>query len=788
MSSLSLQPPKPHHATYHRPGRQCWLFGVLLAVFLVLFTIPNVEAHAALESSTPATGEVVAEAPSQITVRFTEPLERSYSQLQLFDNQGNEVPGTSLRPGDDEYTMVLDMPPDVSNGTYSVLWRTLSAADGHTAQNYFAFTIGSDADVAPVTIPSSGQDLSGPPQWLMTASRWAALAGLAALLAAWPVWFAIIRPALGPVWRFAPMIVRRMHRFTLTALALAIAGSVFALVVQAMKLPDGTLLDQLLNTLGQTRYGHLWLARITLIVLSGLMLSACAWWRPRRRPLPGIAAWLVALALPLPFSLIAHASAQTVGRTTAIAADVIHLFAASVWIGGLLIITFVLFPALRRGSPEQRRSVLTVAIPRFSILGLISWAALGITGFYAGWLQVGNLEALRSTDYGRSLLIKLGLLVLILILAATNLLVIERRIRRAAASRVPVWSSRLRWTVATEAVLVLGVLVAVGQMTSLQPARDVMIQRSQQVSVLFDLEQGGAQLLLAPGTAGVNHFRLEVSEDQITAETEVLLRLTLPARDALGTSEIQLSRVSGNAFEYHGSELSIAGDWEITLILREQGAAPINAVAEQTIGTTTPDIDVPGTPWRFESIGGVTGLILMILGFGGMVIAVYAGKSTLRKESAGLGIAALALGTVLLLQARVDPVLAVSDAAGAINPDDTSIVERGEAIYAANCLSCHGADLRGSGRAGSGMQPPPADFSEPHTMVHSPEDLVYWIKNGKQGTGMPGFDDVLSNQDIRDVLSYIAAQQQQFETEVTPPSRADPSAAAPRTLSGSWRS
>jgi putative copper resistance protein D len=92
------------------------------------------------------------------------------------------------------------------------------------------------------------------------------------------------------------------------------------------------------------------------------------------------------------------------------------------------------------------------------------------------------------------------------------------------------------------------------------------------------------------------------------------------------------------------------------------------------------------------------------------------------------------------------------------------MVARGEAIYAASCQSCHGADLRGSGPAAAGLDPPPADFSAPHTMVHSTEDLVYWIRHGKQGTAMPAFDGELSDQDIRDVLAFIQARQQAFQS------------------------
>jgi mono/diheme cytochrome c family protein len=60
---------------------------------------------------------------------------------------------------------------------------------------------------------------------------------------------------------------------------------------------------------------------------------------------------------------------------------------------------------------------------------------------------------------------------------------------------------------------------------------------------------------------------------------------------------------------------------------------------------------------------------------------------------------------------------------------------------------------------------------EPHTMVHSEEDLIYWVRNGKQGTGMPAFGEMLSDQEMLDVLSYIEHRQQATNQ--------DPSAPAP---------
>ena len=263
-------------------------------------------------------------------------------------------------------------------------------------------------------IPGAESAESPAPQWMKTLSRWAALDGLVLLLAAWPVWSVVVRPSLGGVWRSGPGFLRRMKRYVLVATVFAIGGSLAALVVQSFAITDGSFLDKVLNTLGQTRYGRLWLVRIAMITLSALVLAGCGWWFVNRRRGEGVAAWTIAAALPIPFS--------------------VHLFAASLWIGGLAILAFVLLPGLRGLDPLHRRAVLVITIPRFSGLALISMAAIGVTGFYAGWLHVGNLTALQTTAYGQALIAKLAVLAVILGIAAVNLFVIERRLTRPAAA------------------------------------------------------------------------------------------------------------------------------------------------------------------------------------------------------------------------------------------------------------------------------------------------------------------------------------------------------------------
>ena len=138
------------------------LLGALLGLVLLLLTTPlPVGAHAFLRESDPAANAVLPTAPAEMTLRFTEPLEQSYSRADLHDQTGAQLDGASFRFGPDGFTLVVSLPAGLVNGTYSVLWRTLSTADGHTAQGYVPFTVGTDRDVTTVVPPATEQISAG---------------------------------------------------------------------------------------------------------------------------------------------------------------------------------------------------------------------------------------------------------------------------------------------------------------------------------------------------------------------------------------------------------------------------------------------------------------------------------------------------------------------------------------------------------------------------------------------------------------------------------------------------
>ncbi|MER3405437.1 MAG: hypothetical protein C4346_17275, partial [Chloroflexota bacterium] len=135
----------------------------------------SASAHAYLDRSIPGANAIVSTAPERVQIWFTEQLERTYTGAELYDATGQRVAGTRFQFDDqNRYAASLVLPAGLPNGTYSVIWRTLSAADGHRAQGYFAFTIGTTADVR-TFIPPAISESGGPPEWLRAVSRWLAL-------------------------------------------------------------------------------------------------------------------------------------------------------------------------------------------------------------------------------------------------------------------------------------------------------------------------------------------------------------------------------------------------------------------------------------------------------------------------------------------------------------------------------------------------------------------------------------------------------------------------------------
>ena len=117
----------------------------LLLCLLAVLGGGRAYAHAQLVAADPAAGTVVAEAPSAVTLAFSEPVRPLV--FRWFPPAGaTPVDGVGAAMGE---SVSVHLPPDPAGGTWLLSWRVVSA-DGHPVGGSHAFSIG-----AAVRPPSS---------------------------------------------------------------------------------------------------------------------------------------------------------------------------------------------------------------------------------------------------------------------------------------------------------------------------------------------------------------------------------------------------------------------------------------------------------------------------------------------------------------------------------------------------------------------------------------------------------------------------------------------------------
>src|SRR5262249_9591200 len=160
-----------------------------------------------------------------------------------------------------------------------------------------------------------------------------------------------------------------------------------------------------------------------------------------------------------------HEGASAIVHVTA---DAVHLLTAGAWLGGLLPLGMVVVSCrMKQLLDEDAVSVLS----RFSGMAYLAVAALVASGSINGWLLIGSLSALIGTAYGELLLLKLGLLVLMLCLAAANRFWLVPALAKApTASESDLVLARLRRHILAEQILGILIVGIVSLLGTLSPA------------------------------------------------------------------------------------------------------------------------------------------------------------------------------------------------------------------------------------------------------------------------------------------------------------------------------
>lgn len=551
------------------PMRRTALVGALVAV-AVLVTAAPADAHAVLESSTPADGAELRATPARITLTFNEPVATTGGGVRLFDATGATV---ALGPPDATPPSQVQVPIErrLPTGSYIATWRVVSA-DGHPVRGALVFSVGDPA----------GVDDDVMRQVFGAEDRWW-VAG-ASVLVRWLLYVGVLVAAGGAIFLRWAVTARDRPWLRAPVRRAAIVGAVAAV---------GTVPVQALQLSGQGPAAVVDGALLLATARSGVGLQSAL-------VLFGLAVLVVALhhdddpwaatigvsggAIAVVALLAAGHTRSTTPAWLILVADAVHLAAAATWLGGLLLLWRSV--RLRRDVDDPVGAAGVVS--RFSGLATIAVLTVTAAGVALSWALVRTTDALVTTPYGRLLLVKLGVVAMVVALGAYNNRRLVPAVRAAiddpprtddvggqsaggtvvAVATPPVAPRARAWvllgrTVRWEAGLLAVVLAVTAVLVGTQPAAEAAGVTGA-FSAVVPMADHELNLVVDPNQVGVNevHLYLLDGTGRPVAAERLQLRLSLPSED-IGPIVRTATPISSGHWVHVGRELALPGRWRI---------------------------------------------------------------------------------------------------------------------------------------------------------------------------------------------------------------------------------
>lgn len=580
------------------------LLGCLLAIAcaILLGDASQALAHAQLLGTSPASGAVLPVQPKQVIFEFNQNVGGTLGAVRVYDGQGNEVDNLDVGHAQgNEHWMGVGLKPNLPAGTYTATYRVISA-DTHIVYGGMVFSIGHPGAAPRVTVAGlinrnkSGEVTVlafGVMRFLNYASIALLLGGLAFVVVAWLPGLAAVAGA-EPVWQTSSRaFARRLQALLLAAVVLGVFASVLGFLLQGASAAGVSLWSSLKgpvleNTL-HSRFGEVWGARaLDWVVLGALLAAARA---ARRAPIPvlhpvalgadGLALapapprWargvvgVGALYLAFTPALSGHASVQS-PVWAFFPSDVLHVLAASVWVGGIACLLLVLPAATRLLEPADRSRLLLAALGRFSPLALAAVIVIAATGALQAYIDVRSVHGLLHTTYGTLILVKTALLIALVCLGWVNRERVIPALRRIVGetARPGGTGALARRTLRGESLLMLCVFGVTAALISYAPPIDVAAGPYSTNTTLGPAE---LEMTVERASAGPNTVHLYLIDAktgvQFTQTKELTATARLPSK-GIGPLPLHANLAGPGHYILSSAVLSPGGTWDIEIIDR----------------------------------------------------------------------------------------------------------------------------------------------------------------------------------------------------------------------------
>jgi len=539
---------------------------IWLIPFLLLIGFPLAYGHPFLLDSEPSQGQNAAVGTTQIITHYSEAVEINFSELKIYDSNGNQVDNRDTAYYNAESSLVITTSP-LEDGVYTIASKVLSKVDGHLVHAAIIFGVG-DVQIDASLLESQEQsETTFIPESI---ARFPGLVGqtivLGGIIASIVIWSTGQTRFKEQIALIESSFKAKFSKVIGFGIISVFASNFIMLGVQTWRLETSPL-DVI-----QTTFGHTWLTRMILtIILIGI------WFWIERKNQVSIKTQLPMLVFAL--ALIATTTMMGHGASTElvppIILDYVHNLLSSIWIGGVIFLGFVVLPSITKLDGTVRDKITISLIPRFSAMIIISLGILIITGPTLLWFLDSNVSSLTDSTYGKLIMLKIAIAsVMIAFGGFYQIRFIQQAKKDLKSTSV---FKKLKRPLRFEAGLGIALLAVVALLVnSSLPAGEIQSVSAEQgmtgyESSLFS-ENARFDVTVAPVGIGVNQIDVIVSglDDQPLSDISSLkIKVSNPSRSIASIeAEVTENKISGqDIFTKYSAEptFSFAGIWQIEL-------------------------------------------------------------------------------------------------------------------------------------------------------------------------------------------------------------------------------
>ena len=574
--------------------KKIWILPVL--VFFLGF--PLASAHPFLLDSEPGQGQNAPAGTTQIITNYSEAVEIGFSELRVYDANGNQIDNKDTAYNGGETSLVVTTQP-LEDGVYTITSKVLSKVDGHLVQAAIVFGVGD------VKIDSSlleGQESSETTFIPESIARFPGLVGqtivLGGIIVSITIWSS-------QQTRFRDVFTDINEQFKIKfskiigyGIIATFASNFIMLGVQTWRL-EASPLDVIGTTFGTT-----WLIRmiITIIIIVLWFLMEKKNKISIKEQIPLLVASLILIATT---TMMGHGAATELEAPWIL--DYAHNLLSSIWIGGVIFFAFVALPTITKTDNSTKEKIVLSLIPRFSGLFIIAIGILIITGPTLLWFLDDNVTSLTDSTYGKLILIKIGIAATMIALGGFNQIKFLRNTHDFEKLNI---SKRISKPLKFEAGLGIALLAVVALLVnSSLPAGEIQSADALQgtfgyESTLFS-ENAKFDVKVLPAGIGSNTISVIVSSydnkplDDISG---MKIKVSNPQKNISPIETEITENIQDSITKYSGdATFGFAGNWQIELEAQRANNSNENAIFNLQIKPSLNDIRTEITEYDFPA-------------------------------------------------------------------------------------------------------------------------------------------------------------------------------------------